>query len=123
MLCAACNSQIQGEYVVSDVVVMGGRNQRPPAFCHECGRPYPWTERRIESARELANDFEELSTDDREKLKEAVVDVVVASPKTEVSAGRFKKIMGKVKSEGANAMKTILYDVLGEVAKRSIYGP
>ena len=83
--CPKCNAPIQGEYHVEGVVAIGF-NPVAPNFCHECGQPYPWTQRRIDAAKALAEDFEDLSNDERQKLKQSLDDLYRDSPNTEVAA-------------------------------------
>jgi hypothetical protein len=59
--CPNCNQPIQGEFHVEGVMAVSFEVPPPPSFCHNCGHPYPWTNRRIESARALADEFDELS--------------------------------------------------------------
>lgn len=120
--CGSCNEPIQGEYHVEGVVALGFSGPSAPNFCHACGKPYPWTERRIDSAKALADEFDDLSPDDREKLKQSLDDLYRDSPQTEVAAIRFKKIMAKVGKESYSAMKEIIVGVLSEAARKSIFG-
>lgn len=43
--CPTCNADIRGNYHVDGVVGVGGVNEAP-AFCHSCGKSYPWSSRR-----------------------------------------------------------------------------
>ena len=58
--CPECNEPIQGEYHVEGVVALGFSDPPPPNFCHACGNPYPWTQRRLDAAKALAEEFENL---------------------------------------------------------------
>jgi predicted nucleotide-binding protein len=42
--CLKCNTKIIGYHHIPGVIGFSG--PEPPAHCHECGVPYPWTERR-----------------------------------------------------------------------------
>jgi hypothetical protein len=55
--CPTCHQSIQGFYLNSMVI---GLRYELPAFCGECGKPFPWTEQRLEAARELTNEAEHL---------------------------------------------------------------
>lgn len=50
--CPSCNASIRGRYHVEGVIGLGA-NYEPPAFCHNCGSAFPWTEHKIASAVEL----------------------------------------------------------------------
>jgi hypothetical protein len=42
--CPKCSTQIRGYYIVPGVI--SAQSYNPPAFCHECGAPFPWVDRR-----------------------------------------------------------------------------
>jgi predicted nucleotide-binding protein/predicted RNA-binding Zn-ribbon protein involved in translation (DUF1610 family) len=42
--CPGCHAEIQGYQHIPEVAYSGPST--PPEYCHECGKPYPWTERR-----------------------------------------------------------------------------
>jgi hypothetical protein len=65
--CPNCDAEILGEYIVPGVIGAGS-GYSPPAYCHECGSRYPWTERALEAARELTSEDDELSDADKELL-------------------------------------------------------
>lgn len=117
--CSHCNTEIRGylrgSFSVSPYEV--------PQHCHNCGKPFIWTERRLEAAREYACEFKELDSEEKEKLQESLNDLVKESPKTPLAEKRFKKIMTKVGKESYEGMKTILTDILSEAVKKSIFGP
>ncbi len=49
--CPGCNEPIKGDYHVQGIIAIGGT--RVPTHCENCGKPFPWTERKqliVESA-------------------------------------------------------------------------
>lgn len=122
MKCPSCGADIQGEYHVDGVFVGGFRTPPPPNFCHVCGHPYPWTERKIQAARELADQLEELTIEEREKLKSDFDVLAKDTPQTEVAATRFKRIMSKVGKDSYSAMRSIVTDIVSEALKKSLFG-
>jgi hypothetical protein len=82
-----------------------------PGFCHNCGKAYPWTERKAAALAE-AIDETELPEADREKLKQSIPDVIQDTPKTQTAASRFGKAIG---SAGQWSGK-LLTEVLTKVA-------
>src|SRR5882672_4531511 len=36
----------------------GGGPYRPPKYCGECGKPFPWTETALEAAKEYTDDLD-----------------------------------------------------------------
>jgi len=87
--CPACNSPIRGDYEVPGVVAL--YPYEPPAFCADCGAPLPWTQRRLDAARELAQDLDRLSPAERDQLAATLPELVRDAPMTTVAANRFKR--------------------------------
>jgi len=131
--CPDCGQTIQG--AVHSTYLTGGSRYlgRPPvqrtmttsgsvrAFCHACGKPYPWTRAGIETAKALALEFEELNDAERIQLQASIDDLVTDTPKTNVAVVRFKKLMPKVGKHGADALKAILIDLIAEGAKKALW--
>ena len=118
--CPECNSAIRGEYHVPNVI--GFSDFNTPVYCHSCGKPYPWTVSRLESALELASELDGLTSDEKEQLKQSLPDLIKNSPKTIVAETRFKKIMKKAGKESYEGMKSILVDVVSETVKKTLFG-
>ena len=119
--CPNCNASIRGFYHVPGVIDLAQKYRRP-AFCHECGAPYPWTERRLVAAKDLAYELEALSDEERQLLAQSLDDIVRDTPKTSVAAGRFKRLVAKAGGVAAEAFKDILTDIASETAKKMIWG-
>lgn len=43
--CPKCKKPIRGHYYELGIIIAGG-SVAVPSHCHECGKPYPWTERK-----------------------------------------------------------------------------
>lgn len=120
--CPSCKTEIRGSHYVEGVAGFWGK-LRAPACCHKCGKTYPWTEKRILAAKQLADEYDELSSDDKEKLKGSLDDLFRESAMTEVAGFLFKKIMKKVRKESYEGMKNIFTDIASEAVKKFIFGP
>jgi hypothetical protein len=70
--CPACNKPIQGDYIDPSYTVVGMGQVPAPGFCQHCGKPFPWTDRKLAAAKEMADELEGLSPDEREKLKQTL---------------------------------------------------
>lgn len=92
----------------------------PPRFCHNCGRPYPWTEAKLQSAPALIDELEELSAEEKEKLKSSVEELARNAPSTEVAPLRVKKAFLKLSKAGAESLRQLLVDALSEAAKKAM---
>jgi len=118
--CPFCNTPIKGYYSVQGVISLGER-YRPPHFCEECGRAYPWTVSRQKAAEELI-EFSDLAQTEKEDLKNSVTDLVAGGPKSSIAILKVKKYIGKAGTLLGNTLKDILTDVLSEAVKKAIWG-
>lgn len=119
--CPNCQSSIRGYYYVEGVITLGSRYD-PPAFCHNCGKSFPWAERKIASAIELIEVGAELSSEEIQQFRTDLTELTKDSPKTQVASLRFKKVMAKVGTSVASGVRDIVVDVLSEAAKKAIWG-
>src|SRR5690606_24440218 len=78
-VCPDCNSPIRGYYHVPGVFGFFDFNR--PGYCHNCGKPYPWTVASLEAARDLADELETLNAEERQQLKDSFPDLVRSTPK------------------------------------------
>ena len=123
MQCPSCNATIPGKYHADGVISLRKYSPPPPTFCPECGKPFPWTQRKIQNAIELANEFDELEPADREKLSLTLDDLIVETPKTELAVTRFKKVAKKLGKDSYEAFKSVVTDLVSETIKKSLFGP
>lgn len=119
--CPKCNKEIRGSYYAPNWVQDYDGIYKKPSFCHNCGTAYPWMDLKLKAARDLSDEFENLTPDERDLLKKSLDDIVRDTPQTTVSALRFKKIATKAGSIAASALKDILVDIASEAAKKVIW--
>lgn len=117
MACPACSEKIRG-YLLG---VVAFSNEPAPSFCHNCGKPYPWTERALQAARELALETDSLTSDEKQTLTKSLDDLVRDTPQTQVAIVRFKKLAQKAGSTVADGLKSVLVSVITEAAKKQIW--
>lgn len=120
--CGSCGQPIRGRYEVPEVICIGG-SYNAPGYCYACGKPFPWTLMKLEAAKELVAEMDELDEGEREILKKSLDDLVQDSPKTEVASLRFKKVMKKVGGETYDTVKNVVTDLVSETIKKSLFGP
>lgn len=91
-------------------------------FCNNCGNPFPWTEKRLSAARELAKELDSLDDEERVLLTKSIDEIVRDTPKTPVAALRYKEIVSKVDEGAAQAFRELLINVVSARAKKAIWG-
>jgi hypothetical protein len=107
--CLRCKTPIRGQ--VADSRFMG---YDCPAFCHACGRPYPWMEDRLQTAKELLDHDDKLTLEDREKLW-GLLQYVMSDPKSDMAPAK-KKIIEFDLKKAAAATRDIVTDLLAKYA-------
>jgi hypothetical protein len=90
-----------------------------PQFCHGCGRPYPWMEDQIKTARELLSYDEKLTAEDRLAVLENLK-YVVSDPTNTLAAAKRKLI--EIKLENATdwvrvAITDLVAKTIAEIVK------
>ena len=115
--CSKCQKPIRGNYRGIEMQL----DFQPPAYCRFCGNAFPWIERRIQAAIELATQIGELSGNDSDEFEQSVKDIVRDTPRTQISASRFKKLLTKVGVQTAQGIRDVLIDIASETAKKIIW--
>lgn len=118
--CPNCQTEIRGYYHVPGIP--GLSDYSAPAYCFKCGGTFPWTTAAIDAVQELAETVEELSSDEREELKKSLNDLVRETPRTRVAETKFKEFMKKAGKDTYDGMKSILFDVVSETVRKTIFG-
>ncbi len=119
--CPNCGKPIRGKYHQPNVVDLTWVDDPAPAHCIECGAAYPWTERRLAAARDLAEEMEGLTTEEREVLTKSLPDLIHDTPQTPVAATRFKKIITKVGGGAGRVLYDMVVDIASETAKKVLF--
>lgn len=107
--CPHCKTPIRGQFVNSRVM-----HYTAPNFCHDCGRPYPWMEDRLKTARALLDNDDHLKLEDRERLW-GLLQYVMSSPKADLAPAKRKLIeigLGKA----AQATKELVMEFMAKYA-------
>lgn len=118
--CPSCQTTIRGFLHVPDVI--GRCRWDVPAYCHECGKPYPWTDRRSAALSEAIDEADELSDSEREKLKQSIPDILKETPSTDTAVARFKKAIAKAGKVSGKMLYDVTTKVAAEVVVKSL-GP
>ena len=117
MTCGHCSEKIRGYLHGS----MSFHEEPAPAFCHKCGKPYLWTEKSVNAAKELIAEAQALSAEEKEALSKSVDDLVRDTPSTQVAVTRFKKFLPKAGREVAEGVRSVLVGIVSEAAKKALW--
>jgi len=119
--CPSCGEAIQGAKIgVSQSLIdarFGHQKMVPqipadvPSYCHNCGKPYPWTESKIVTAIQILTEFGNLDEKEKETLEQDIKNIARDIPQAELSANRIKRIWEKCSQAG--------YEIIMEFASRT----
>ena len=121
LACPSCNTAIRGNYHLENVVVLSGPAPAP-SFCHECGKPYPWTAEGLQAARELVQELDGLKAAEKEVLSKSLDDIVRDTPRTELAVMQVKKFLSRAKGPAASALMQVILRLATEAAKKALMG-
>lgn len=119
--CPSCNTNIQGNYHVDGVAFLTTREPTAHAYCHNCGKPYPWTEANLNAISELLELDEQLQESDIATMKEILPDLLTDTPKSKVAEAKYKIIMRKAGRATYEAVKEIIIGIASETIKKSLF--
>ncbi|MCK4329069.1 DUF2321 domain-containing protein [candidate division WOR-3 bacterium] len=117
--CPKCETPIIGSRVIGRQPI--GHLFSLPKFCHNCGEPYPWTEAIIKAARELTQELENITDEEKKILVQSIDDMIKDTPGTMVATTKFKKIISKTGKKFMDAFRDILVDIISETAKKMLW--
>lgn len=116
--CLNCHAAIRGYSGSQALGIAYAIGYEPPAYCDACGAPFPWTEARIKAAKDLAAELEGLADHERALLAASIDDLVRDTPRTQLAATRFKKLLAKVKERGGAVLWDMVKGLASEAAKK-----
>ncbi|MFA5865175.1 MAG: DUF2321 domain-containing protein [Phycisphaerae bacterium] len=91
--CPSCKTNINGYYHLDQYEGHGLFST--PSYCHNCGKPYPWTDNKIQTAIQIFAEFGKLDENEKETIEEDIKNISRNIPQSELSALRIKKIWKK----------------------------
>ena len=118
--CPNCQAGIRGYYRVEGVISL--RETPVPDHCHACGKPYPWRATALAAAMEAADELDELTEEDRKKLKGALADIATDNPRTDLAVTRIKKIALTLGNFSKTALQKIVLDIASAKARGMLDG-
>lgn len=117
--CNHCHSPIRGVIKLDGVI--GSPRYSKPFYCHDCGSPYPWTQKILDNAIELVSLDDEIDNTAKELIKDAIPELLIESPTTPVAMAKYQKGMSHASQILRNSMRQLLIDVASETVKKFLF--
>lgn len=118
--CPSCNAPIHGKYHVDGIYTVSG-TLKPDYYCYACGKPYPWTQKILDSAVELLSLDENIDEDTQQLLKESFPNLIVSTPSTPVAIARYNNFFSKTTKVVKDSMHQLLVDVISESVRKILF--
>jgi len=93
-----------------------------PKFGEACGQSYPWTASALEAVDEIIADLDDLTSEEQQRLSEAVRDLTIDGPRTELGLTRFRKLATKAGQTLGGSLYKVAIDLASEAAKKALIG-
>jgi len=126
--CPHCGSQLRGAYYMNKPIYSGtmcnvleGRKLSShisgykdvkisntvdvPAYCHNCGKPYPWTEATLQTAEHIIDMLDELTPDQKKQLVDFIPDIIVETPQSRYAALVYAKFLDGLQGLAVDCFK------------------
>lgn len=116
--CQDCGKNIRGDMAESPVYT--DYTAPAPNYCIECGKSYPWTQRKYEAFRELVNSSSQ-NQDYKTVLLDGITHIMHDTPETEVACVKFSKIIPKLK-QYKQPLVSSLSNIATDSAKELLVG-
>lgn len=117
--CESCGNPIK-TWETGGVVMVGNPKYDRPAYCRNCGSPYPWTLAAINAATEIIEEEEGLDDAQREKLISSIPDFIAETPRTQLAVTRFKKFAQSAGKFTLEALRQFVIDFGCEFARQQL---
>ena len=119
--CPSCGKPIHGSYYEYDILFVPEPLDQKPFYCYHCGKPYPWTQKILDSAIELLSLDEDLDSDTKSIIKNAIPNLLVETPETPIATAKYRSAIGKAGQILKDSLYQLLVDCITESAKKVIY--
>jgi len=106
--CLSCKALIRGKMKYS------AANYDCPSFCHSCGKPYPWMDDKLRTAKDLLFHDDKLTYEERKELW-GLLQYVMSNPKADLAPAKSKLISIKIQ-KAAEPIRDFITDLLAKYA-------
>lgn len=79
-------------------------NYQLPAYCHECGQPYPWTAETLRYGEQIVDALEALTPEKKAILKSLFPDLIVETPRSRLAVLELAKILDTFQCFGKDVL-------------------
>lgn len=135
--CPHCQSNIQGNYYAEKIVQRSYdslyastsdlfdslpvqvssvkiADMELPAYCYNCGQPFPWTESLLNTADEIVELSDFLTDEQKEQLKKCFPNLITDTIESNIAAIKFSKLFAKLEPFAKESLKNLLLEYISD---------
>lgn len=116
--CGSCGTNIRGR---SRGEFGHWGDYSPPSYCFNCGNPFPWTSSALEATKDILLLSEAIDSSELATIEDTYRDLIIETPKTQVAAMRFKRLLSKSGKTASDAIYQVMVDVLSEAVRKTVW--
>jgi hypothetical protein len=113
--CSNCENPIDG-YSLGNVIY----TYEKPFYCKECGKPFPWTVKKINSINELIALEDSLNDIEKKIFKDSIDDISKNTETSEISANKIIILLKKISKQTGIVTRNLIVDIASEAIKKII---
>lgn len=91
-----------------------------PAYCQGCGAEFPWTNRAMQAAIDLASETS-LNAEEKQQFKESVSEIARNTPNAQLAGTRIARLLIKMGNATSEAIKDIIVGIASEAVTKIIF--
>lgn len=114
--CPSCKAALRGRYEGSMSLSAGDVH----AYCLNCGIALPWTDRNLAGVAELAAAIEELTSHERDTLKELMPHLLDDTPRTAAAGFKIGVIVAKLGPGVRAVLKDAIVSIAADAGKKAL---
>jgi len=118
--CKECGSVIEGRIYDAEDPYNSIYTTPIPSYCFNCGKPFPWTEKRLKLANEEVDDMEGISDEEKEQLKKILPDLTTDKPETSRATSTVRQILAKVGEAAYEPLMRTMTPIVTEYVKQKL---
>ena len=116
-----CTVILQSVVIMIPGVIDISSSYKAPAYCYNCGKPFPWTESKLNSISELLDMQDQLTEDEKQYFMSHLPIIFTETPQSEVTALKLRLLINKLPSEIGSLTKNVITDVISESIKKILF--
>lgn len=94
---------------------------KPPAFCHNCGKAFPWTIQKLQVIEDWIGKIDNLSNEEKRDFRSCLSSIIADEPRTSLASLNIRRYIERATPEIKAFISDALKDVATEAAKKFIW--